>query len=62
MKGITFGYMILFMLLLSLIVSPIAVLNGKVSAAIYGTGSLLLLLYWIYGMIVRNPAGYIGCD
>lgn len=61
MKGITFGYMILFMILLSLIVSPFALLSGKVSAAIYSIGSLLLLLYWIYGMIITNPAGYIGC-
>ena len=62
MRGITFGYMILFMILLSVAVSPLALLSGPASGVIYGIGSVLLLLYWIYGMIIKNSDGYLGCD
>ena len=61
MRGITFGYLVLFTILLSLVLAPVAMMSPGVSMTLYGLGSLALLLYWIYGMIITNPEGYLGC-
>ena len=61
MKGITFGYAILFTILLSFVLLPLMLGGPMVYGVAFSIGWLLILLYWFYGMIILNPEGYLGC-
>ncbi len=60
MKCITFGYLVLFMILISFLLIPIMFVSPTASSILYVTALVGLGGWWIYGFFSPCPNGYYG--
>lgn len=59
MLGITFGYLILALIFLSIIVAMISRINAPIAGVIGSVGYIFLWGWWMSGFFV-NYSGYVG--
>ncbi len=60
MKCITFGYLTVFMILISLLLIPIALASPTASGILYVAALVGFGGWWIYGFFSPCPDGYYG--
>jgi hypothetical protein len=60
MKCITYGYVVLFLIILSIVLAPLLLINEDLYMGLYGLGGCILIGYWIYGFFSDCPDGYYG--
>lgn len=60
MKCITYGWVIVFLILLSVIVGVLAIADQRIAGVVYGLGFVGIHVWWLLGWFSDCPSGYLG--
>ena len=60
LKCITYGWVIVLLIVLSVLVSLIGFNNPKLASTVYLLGFVGLHVWWLYGWFSECPDGYYG--
>lgn len=62
MRGITYGWAVFLIIILTILLFPLGLVAPMLMTGTVAVGSLAIFLYWVYGVLITNPSGYLGCD
>ena len=60
MKCLTYGYVVVFYILLTILLLPLLLVNTDLYYGICGFGVFGMTAYWLYGFIDDCADGYFG--
>ncbi len=60
MKCITYGYVVIFMILMTILLIPVALFSPTASGILYVAAMVGIMGWWIYGFFSPCPEGYYG--